>query len=187
MKNKVYFITGNEGKAKYLANFLGMEIERKKINLREIQSMNLEEIVQEKAREAYKIIQAPVLVEDVALEFKALNGLPGPFIKFFIDNMKLQEVCDLLKDKNRQATARCIFGYFDGKRELYFEGFLDGEIAKSPRGESGYGWDQIFIPNGYNRRTRAQLSPEEDKETYLKIKPFKKLKTFLSSIEEGVS
>lgn len=179
MKNKVYFITGNEGKAKYLADFLEMKIERKKIDLREIQSMDLKEIVREKVREAYKIIQAPVLVEDVALEFKVLNGLPGPFIKFFVDNMKLQEVCDLLKDKNRQVTARCVFGYFDGKNEEYFEGFLEGGIAKSPKGENGYGWDPIFIPDGYNGRTRAELSPEEDRETYLKLKPFKELKKFL--------
>ncbi len=182
MKNKIYFITGNEGKAKYLADFLGMKIERKKIDLKEIQSMNLEEIVQEKVREAYKIVQVPVLVEDVALEFKALNGLPGPFVKFFVDNMKLQEVCDLLKDKNRQATARCVFGYFDGEKEEYFEGFLEGEIAKHPKGKNGYGWDKIFIPDGYNGQTRAELNLENDKVTYLKMKPLEEVKKFLQKI-----
>ena len=182
MKNKIYFITGNEGKAKYLADFLGMKIERKKIDLKEIQSMSLKEIVQEKVREAYKIVQAPVLVEDVSLEFEALNGLPGPFIKFFIDNMRLQEVCDLLDRKSRKATARCVFGYFDGDDEKYFEGFLDGEIAKKPKGENGYGWDKIFMPNGCSGQTRAELSSEEDRETYLKIKPLEQVKEFLEKL-----
>jgi non-canonical purine NTP pyrophosphatase (RdgB/HAM1 family) len=183
MKNKMYFITGNEGKAKYLADFLGFEIERKNIDLDEIQSMDLKEIVKHKVRAAYDVVKAPVLVEDVALEFEALNGLPGPFIKFFIDNMNLQDVCDLLgTNKSRKAIAKCVFGYFDGKNEKYFTGELIGKIAKKPKGEGGYGWDRIFIPNGYDGRTRAELSPEEDKETYLKIKPFEEVKIFLEEL-----
>ena len=171
MLNKIYFITGNEGKAKYLADFLGIDVERRKIDLDEIQSMNLKEIVKKKVREAYKIVQEPVIVEDVSLEFEALGGLPGPFIKFFVDNMKLEDVCELLgESKSRKATARCVFGYFDGKNEKYFEGSLVGEIAKKPKGKNGYGWDQIFIPKGYGGRTRAELSVKEDKETYLKMK-----------------
>jgi non-canonical purine NTP pyrophosphatase (RdgB/HAM1 family) len=182
MKNEIYFITGNQEKADYLVKFLGVDLKRKNIDLDEIQSMSLQKIVQHKVREAYESVKAPVLVEDVALEFEALSGLPGPFIKFFIDNMKLQDVCDLLGDKKRTATAKCVFGYFDGEDEKYFIGELVGEIAKKPKGRGGYGWDKIFIPNGYNGRTRAELNPREDKETYLKIKPFDELKEFLEKL-----
>lgn len=140
MKSKVYFTTGNVGKAEYLAKFLDMEVEHKKIDLEEIQSMDLKEIVQKKVRAAYDIVQAPVIVEDISLEFKVLNGLPGPFIKFFVDNMKLQDVCDLLgEDKSRGAKVRCVFGYFDGENERYFEENRDGMIAKKPEGDGGYG------------------------------------------------
>lgn len=183
MKNKIYFITGNKGKAEYLSKFLGIEVGHKKVDLDEIQSMDLKEIVQKKVREAYDIVQAPVIVEDVSLEFKALGGLPGPFIKFFVDNMKLQDVCDLLgEDKSRQATAKCVFGYFDGKNEKYFEGKFKGEISREPKGEGGYGWDGIFIPDGYGGRTRAELSPKEDEENYSRMKPFKELRSFLEEL-----
>lgn len=179
IKKKIYFITGNVGKAKYLSRFLGMKIFHKKIDLDEIQSLNLQEIVQKKVREAYRIIQAPVLVEDVSLEFASLGGLPGPFIKFFVDNMKLENICNLPQNNNRRATARCVFGYFDGQTEKYFSGELSGKIAKQPRGNNGYGWDKIFIPDGYGRNTRAELSKEYDQETYLKLKPLEEIRKYL--------
>jgi non-canonical purine NTP pyrophosphatase (RdgB/HAM1 family) len=182
-EKKVYFITGNADKARYLSKFLDIKIIHKKIELEEIQSLNLQKIVQKKLKEAYKIVQAPVLVEDVSLGFEALGGLPGPFIKFFLDNMKLVDVCDLIKGKERGAVARCVFGYFDGKSEKYFEGQLQGRIAEVPRGKGGYGWDQIFIPIGYNNKTRAELNEKEDQETYLKIKPLGKIKKYLEKLK----
>jgi translation elongation factor EF-G len=61
----------------------------------------------------------------------------------------------------------------------HYEGSLGGEIAESPAGDNGYGWDKIFIPEGYSV-TRAQLSEEDDQKTYLQIKPFAQLKAFLT-------
>ncbi len=75
-----------------------------------------------------------------------------------------------------------MFGYFDGDRLELFEGELDGSISDEPLGSNGYGWDQIFIPNGYGGKTRAQLTEDENNETYQIIKPFNKLREFLSSI-----
>ena len=108
------------------------------------------------------------------------GGLPGPFIKFFVEKVPFETICSMLEGKTRNATARCVFGYFDGKVLELFEGSLDGEIALTPSGENGYGWDKIFIPQGYSL-TRASLSEEDDRKTYLQIKPFAKLKEFLES------
>lgn len=174
------FITGNQNKADYLSELLGLPVAHEKVNLDEIQSMNLHEIVRHKVHQAYDTIGKPVLVEDVSLEFKALGNLPGPFIKWFIEQMNMQDVCDLLKDKDRSATARCVFGYFDGKNEEYFEGSMNGKIALSPAGENGYGWDKIFIPEGYEI-TRAEMSPEENKKNYVMIKPIEKVREFLEN------
>ena len=55
---------------------------------------------------------------------------------------------------------------------------MEGEVSDVPMGEGGYGWDKIFIPNGYTQ-TRAQMSEEDDQKTYLQIKPFAELKEFL--------
>ena len=179
MKN-VIFITGNQDKADYLAKYLGYHVDHIKLDLDEIQSLDLKEIVEHKVRQAYEKIKKPVIVEDVALEFSSLSGLPGPFIRFFIDKVPFDTICSMIDGKNRDATARCVFGYFDGQNLELFEGSMVGQIAKTPSGTRGYGWDKIFIPQGYSE-TRASLNEEEDQKTYLKIKPFAELRDYLES------
>lgn len=178
---QITFITGNQNKADYLAKYLGFSVKHTKLDLDEIQSLDLKEIVEHKVRQAYEKVKNPVIVEDVSLEFKALGRLPGPFIRFFVDEIPFENICSMLDGKTRKATARCVFGYYDGEDLKLFEGSLDGEIAKTPAGEKGYGWDRIFIPEGYTM-TRAELDEDDDKKTYLKIKPFEELKKFLEQL-----
>lgn len=178
---EVTFITGNQGKADYLAKYLGCLVDHKKVDLDEIQSMDLKEIVEHKVRQAFEIIKSPVIVEDVALEFEALNGLPGPFIRFFVDHIPFETICSMINGKTRNAIAKCVFGYYDGNKLELFEGQLKGRIAETPAGENGFGWDRIFIPEGYDE-TRASLNEEDDKKTYLRLKPFAELKSFLKKL-----
>jgi non-canonical purine NTP pyrophosphatase (RdgB/HAM1 family) len=181
MLKNVTFITGNQNKADYLSKYLGYPVDHIKLDLEEIQSTDLHEIVEHKVRQAYELIQKPVIVEDVSLEFDALGGLPGPFIKFFVEKMPLESICAMIGNKQtRKATARCVFGYFDGTVLELFDGKLDGEIAEIPSGNNGYGWDTIFIPEGYSV-TRASLDEKDDQKTYLEIKPFAKLRKYLES------
>lgn len=180
MKN-VTFITGNQKKADYLAKYLGFPVDHVKLDLDEIQSLDLKKIVEHKVRQAYEITRMPVIVEDVSLEFAALGRLPGPFIRFFVDEVPFETICSMLNGQTREATARCVFGYYDGETLQLFEGSMKGTIAESPQGEHGYGWDKLFIPEGYNV-TRASLSEEDDRKTYLQIKPFTELKKFLLHI-----
>lgn len=178
--SSITFITGNQNKADYLSKYLGHPVDHVKLDLDEIQSTDLRQIVKHKVRKAYKKIKKPVIVEDVSLEFEALNGLPGPFIKFFVEKVPFEIICSMIDGNTRKATARCVFGYFDGDNIRLFEGSLDGKIAKSPSGSNGYGWDKIFIPKGYFV-TRASLGKEDDKKTYLQFKPFEKLKEYLET------
>lgn len=180
MKQGITFVTGNQKKADYLAQYLGFPIEHVKLDLDEIQSLDLKKIVEHKVRAAYEKIQSPVIVEDVALEFEALNGLPGPFIRFFVDIVPFETICSMIDGQTRRATARCVFGYYDGAILKLFESSLSGEIAETPAGKNGYGWDRLFIPEGYTV-TRAELSEDDDQKTYLQIKPFAELKDFLTS------
>jgi non-canonical purine NTP pyrophosphatase (RdgB/HAM1 family) len=180
-QSKVVFVTGNKNKADYLSQYLNYKVDNVKLELDEIQSMNLDEIVTHKVKQAFNILNRPVLVEDVSLGFNALGGLPGPFIKYFVDNTPFEVICSMVDGYDRSATAKCVFGYYDGNSVKLFRGSLDGKISESPQGENGYGWDQIFIPEGYTV-TRASLNEEDDKKTYLKIKPFKKLKLFLEEV-----
>lgn len=174
----ITFITGNQKKADYLARYLGFPIEHTKIDLDEIQSLDLREIVEHKVIQAYAKVQKPVIVEDVSLEFSALGRLPGTFIRFFVEEMSLEQICSLLDGKERSAVARCVFGYYDGISLEFFEWGITGKIAEKPAGNGGYGFDQIFIPDGYIV-TRAELSELDDQKTYLQMKPFEKVRDFL--------
>lgn len=175
----VVFVTGNQKKADYLSNYLGHPVDHQKIELDELQSLDLREIVRHKVHQAYEKVHRPVIVEDVGLEFSSFGRLPGPFIKWFLAEISDEDVCRLLDGKDRSATARCVFGYFDGKEEAYFEGGMPGTVADHPGGDGGFGWDTIFIPQGYSV-TRAELNEEDDRKTYLMIKPFAELKAFLA-------
>jgi len=177
MKDAV-FVTGNQKKADYLGQLLGHPIEHMKVDVDEIQSLDLKEVVRHKVRQAYAKAGRPVLVEDVALEFAALGRLPGTFIKWFLGELSDDELCRLVDGKDRSATARCVFGYFDGTEETLFESSMRGRIAEHPAGTGGLGWDRIFIPEGFSV-TRAELSSEDDRATYLRIKPIEQVRSFL--------
>lgn len=177
--NRVTFITGNQNKADYLKRHLGVDIEHQKVDLDEIQSVELETVALHKAKQAYEKLQRPVLVEDVALTFHALGNLPGPFIKWFETELGLEKACRLLDPfDDRSATASCVFAYYDGQQMKTFKGSLEGRIAEHPRGSNGFGWDPIFIPAGY-KITRAEMDDQGNEKTYATIKPFDSLREFL--------
>jgi inosine triphosphate pyrophosphatase len=178
------FITGNQNKADYLAASLGFALEHKKIDLDEIQSADPREVVEHKVKQAYEIIKQPVLVEDTSLGFTALGGLPGPFVKFFVEAENgLEKMCRMLDGfGDRGALASATYGYYDGATVRFFTGQLGGTIADHQKGDGGYGWDKIFAPEGYGGLTRAELNAEDDLKTYNMIRDFDGLKTFLHSL-----
>jgi len=175
------FITGNQNKADYLSRTLGIELEHQKIDLDEIQSPDPKVVVEHKVRQAFERIKKPVLVEDTSLCFNALDGLPGTFIKFFVEaHDGYESMCRMLDGfDDRSAYASAVYGYYDGETLQTFSGRLNGTIAQHPRGEGGYGWDKIFEPEGYNGLTRAELSPADDLISYNKIRDFESLQAFL--------
>jgi len=154
---KVTFITGNQAKADFLSKHVGYPIKHRKIDLDEIQSLDLTEVAEFKARQAFKAAKSPVLVEDVAMVFEALGKLPGPFIKWFEVSLGLEKICRLLDGKSRAATAKVCFVYFDGAEPTFFNGSLNGQIAQTPKGENGFGFDPIFIPSGHSK-TLAEMT-----------------------------
>ncbi|MDD3302910.1 MAG: non-canonical purine NTP pyrophosphatase [Candidatus Gracilibacteria bacterium] len=84
----------------------------------------------------------------------------------------------MLDKFSRNTTARCVVGYYDGENLELFVGFMDGKIATKPSGNGGFGFDPIFIPDGYDI-TRADMTKEDDEKTYFQIKPYYKLKQYL--------
>ena len=179
MKNFT-FITGNAGKAKYLADYFHMPVEHKKLDLVEIQSLDLKEVVEDKAKRAYEIMKSPVIVEDVSLTFKGMKKLPGPLIKWFLETLGNEGLVKLVDSlDNRQALAEVEFAICDGDGVHTFGGSMEGSISDSPRGEMGFGWDPIFIPKGY-QLTWAEMSDDDKHATSMRKIALAKMSEYLS-------
>ena len=175
----ITFITGNAAKAEQLARHLEFPVEHKKLDIPEIQSLDLKEVAEHKAREAYQQIRGPVLVEDTSLIFNALGKLPGPLIKWFLEELDNKGLCQLLDGyQDRTALAKVCFCFYDGSISQIFEGEIKGTIADAPKGERGFGWDPIFIPES-KTKTWGEMDTEEQKETSMRRIALKKLEDYL--------
>ncbi len=177
------YVTGNLHKAKYFAAMVGIELEHASIDLEEIQSLDLREVVADKARRAYEKCGKPVIVEDTKLVFKALGQLPGPFIKFFQQEIGHEGLCRLVDGKDRTAFAGAAIAYYDGVETQIFESELEGEIVDHPSGgDTGFGWNVIFRPKG-SKNTFAEMDDSEFKHWYKQVKPFDEIKALLARLE----
>lgn len=175
------FITGNQNKADRMKKYLNREISHKSVDLPEIQSLNLHGVVDAKVREAFKHVGTPVIVEDVSLQFTAMGELPGPLIKWFLKELKNEGLCRLLDGyASRAAVARVCFGYYDGNEVRFFDHEVPGTIAPMPRGESLFGWDPTFVPDGWEK-TWAEMTDEETAKISMRRPALKKLEAFLNA------
>jgi len=155
--------TQNPHKAREIGEILGVEVEMVNVDIPELQGLNFEEIVKQKAELAYKELQEPVLVEDSGLVFNSWNGLPGPLVKWFEESVKLEGMVDMLTG-DRAAEAVCALAMFDGETAHVVVGREPGRISHAVRGDNGFGWDKIFIKQG-QERTNAEMSAMEKHET----------------------
>lgn len=174
------FVTGNQNKLKEFESILGIKLNHTDLDLDEIQSVDVEEVAVHKAKQAYELLKEPVIVEDTGLYFEELNGLPGALVKFFIKKLTLDQICSLVKENRKAAAITCI-AYFDGKEAQVFKGEARGEIAKEPRGNTNFGWDPIFIPEGSNQ-TFAEISFEEKQYSSMRGKAINRLKIAIDKI-----
>src|SRR5437879_3265219 len=111
MFDTLTYVTGNPGKVKRFSHYIDYPLLHKDLDLLEIQSLEPAEIIEHKAREAYRHIQAPVLVEDTSLQFLPLGKLPGPFIKWFYAELGTEGLCKLLAEsQDRSARASVHIG-----------------------------------------------------------------------------
>jgi inosine triphosphate pyrophosphatase len=175
------FITSNPSKAAFVSEFLEHPIGHKSLDLAEVQSLDLEEVTCCKAQEAFRILKTPVLVEDISLVFHALNQLPGPLIKWFLQSIGNDGICNLLNQyEDRSATAEVRFCLYDGEEIHMFKGLKKGEIAAAPRGEKGFGWDPIFIPEGFTQ-TWGEMDTAEQFASSMRQPAISELRTYLDA------
>lgn len=174
----IYFVTGNKNKVREFEEILGFKLKNVVLNLDEIQTIEVEKIVEHKTREAFNKIKKPVITEDTGLYFEAWKGLPGALSKIFGETIGYSGLCGLLKN-NRKAKAKTVIGYFDGKDYRSFSGEISGSIAKTPKGNTNFGWDNIFIPRGHNK-TFAEMLLEEKNNISMRKIALEKLRVFVN-------
>ncbi len=180
MNIPIIFITSNKNKLEQVKQFVSIDLVHQHLELPEIQSLDLQEVVILKVKEAYKALKKPVLVEDVSLTIHALGRLPGPFIKWFLKELKPEGLCKLVSNyPDTSATGEVCYGFYDGSKVHTFSGIIKGKIASEPRGENGFGWDRIFIPEGYTV-TRGQMDTANFEATSPRRMALQKFELFIN-------
>lgn len=172
-------VTSSPDKLTEINEILGTNHKVSKIDIPEIQSLDLNEVITHKAKEAYQKLKKPVLVEDVSFEIKALKGLPGTFIKFFLKTLGTEGTVALVKGKNTDTKVTTAAATFDGKNLKVFKGAIYGTLSPKDRGEYGFGFDKVFIPKGY-QKTLAQMQPSLKNKISHRAKVLEMVKKYLS-------
>lgn len=175
-------VTTNQDKLAEINEILGTSHKVSKIDIPEIQTLDLDELITYKVKEAYRRIKKPVLAEDVDFEIKTLKGLPGTFIKFFLQTLGTEGTAKLVKGQKTDTIVTAAYAVYDGKNLKIFKGKIEGTLSMRNRGEYGFGFDKIFIPKGY-KQTFAQMPPALKNQISHRAKALRKLKKYLSKGE----
>ena len=168
---KFVFATNNAHKLEEVSTILGSKIEL--LSMKDINcnvdipetADTLEGNALIKAKYIFNNYHLDCFADDTGLEVEALNGAPGVYSARYAGDAHNSEanmqklLSDLEGIENRKAQFRTVFALIiDGKDHL-FEGIVKGVITKSRRGTSGFGYDPIFIPEGYTQ-TYAEMGNE---------------------------
>jgi XTP/dITP diphosphohydrolase len=140
-------VTGNANKAAEVAAFFGGELEviHVRLEVPERRSDDIGEIAHGKARYAYDQLKTPLIVDDTGFSIDALNGFPGPYAEYVQNTIGNQGILKLLEGKtDRSARFTTGIAFADESEIRVFTGTLDGNIALTPRGSDGFGYDPIF-------------------------------------------
>ena len=171
---QIVLATHNKGKMSEINNLLSSSYEVLTLdhfpNIKEIPETGktLKENAFIKARTVFEMTGLPSLADDTGLEVEALVGEPGVFsARYAGEQASYQDNCEkLLKNmmrvpkENREAKFRTVIAYKNDNRELSCDGSVKGEIAQSPKGSFGFGYDSVFYYPPLEK-TFAELSEEE--------------------------
>lgn len=194
---KLIFATKNEGKIREVRNIFsdtGFEITSlldldAKFEVEENEN-TFEGNAKKKAKEVYDKFKLPVVADDSGIEAVQLNSMPGVYSARYsgenaTDEENNQKLLNELKNYPEPHSARyvCCAVYYDGKNYSAEYGEIKGSIISNPRGTNGFGYDPLFLPEGYNQ-TMAELPPEKKNSISHRGKAFKKLKEKIKILKE---
>ncbi len=177
--HKLFFITGNKNKFLEVKAILP-EIEQLDIDLPEIQSLDPQEVIKAKLLAAKERYDGMFIVEDTGLYITAMNGFPGPLVKFVLKSVGIEGLAQLAHAfGDGVAEAKTVVGLLDARGEVhFFVGVVTGKIVL-PMGDSNFGWDPVFMPDGYDK-TFAELGSGVKNEISMRRKAIDSLKDFIA-------
>jgi XTP/dITP diphosphohydrolase len=184
------FASNNEHKIREINSLLGRSftlLSLNDINIREDipeEEPSIEGNALSKARFVYNATGNDVFADDTGLEIAALNGLPGVHSARFAGENKdssanIEKVLSMLgNSENREARFKTVIALILHKKEYLFEGIVKGKIITEKRGNEGFGYDPIFLPDG-KIHTFAEMELTEKNSVSHRARAFEKLREFL--------
>ena len=190
---KLVFATNNQHKSKELQAILGEGFEL--LSLKDIgcfeeipeEQPTLEGNARQKAFYVYEKFGYSCFADDTGLEIEALNGEPGVYSARYAGEAKdpqanMDKVLAKLENaNNRKARFRTVISLVLDGEEKQFEGTVEGEITKEKRGGSGFGYDPIFLPAGYEK-TFAEMSLADKNQISHRARAVQKLVEYLKTL-----
>jgi XTP/dITP diphosphohydrolase len=166
LKRRILFATGNKGKkleATTILSPLGIRVVSLPGKGTEIQADSVEAIAEHSAVAASRERGKALIVEDAGLFVASLNGFPGPYSSYVFGTLGLDGLLKLLDSAagSRAAEFRSAVAYCQpGGRPRLFTGVARGTISKEARGDRGFGFDPVFVPEG-EERTFGEMTIKE--------------------------
>ena len=189
---KLCFATNNPHKLQEVQAMVGKHIQL--VSLKDIgcfdelpeEQTTLEGNSHQKAEYVFQKFHIPCFADDTGLEIEALQGAPGVDTAHYAglhrsaeDNMNLV-LKNLEGEQNRNAQFRTVITLITNNLQRQFEGVVKGEITTEKRGTEGFGYNPIFIPEGYNR-TMAEMSMEEKNKISHRARAIEQLAVYLKN------
>jgi XTP/dITP diphosphohydrolase len=189
---KIVFATNNKNKINELTQLIGH-----KINLCGLSDIGCEEELPEtqdtiegnalqKAKYVYDNYGHDCFADDTGLEVSALNGRPGVYSARYAGEGKsaednMQKLLEEMKGaQDRSARFKTVIALVVGGKKHLFEGIVNGRILEEKRGEKGFGYDPVFVPDGYEQAF-AEMSMELKNEISHRGIAVRKLVEYLNS------
>ncbi len=184
---RAIFVTSNENKRREAEGLLRVKLDAASPDLPEIQSLDFTEVARAKALAAYEALAldlppTPIIVEDSGIVFEAWNGMPGALTKWFLESAGNEGILRMLASfDDRSARAVSCVAVVDGAGEVeVFTGEVEGTVSEEARGEDGFGWDAIFIPEG-GSRTYAEMGEAKNADSH-RTRAFRSAGTWLARL-----
>lgn len=165
---KLYYVTGNKNKfneMKEIADSEDIRLEHYPMTIKELQTDQVEELVREKAFEAFQELRRPLIVEQTVLKIDAFNQLPGPHTGYIYSKLGNESIVEFCKYKNKfDAVAESYLCYCDGKGYVIGAGSVKGRIAEEiDDSKEAFDWDRIFKPSEKNKEDSTYAAHSERK------------------------